>query len=607
MFKEYLAGKKHGGRGAEISDTLDSFEDAGYILTESDLIIDIDTIDHNQIRELLVRLDIKTETVWTTRGAHLYFKKPLGFRGATGICALGFEVEYKHMSNTKDITVKQNGVERQVDNRGIRQEFPDFFKKGRYETLLGLDDGDGRNNLLFAHRVAIRHVTQWKQVLRFINEVLFSSPLDENEMELLLRHVDVEATKDGETLIAETIMREHRVVKFGGHLYHYEGNEYISDEDRLIRLVYRYCEGQKTRYVEEVIRQMDARCKLVDASQTFPIKFTNGVLRDGAFVELDYTDFTPYAIKIDYKADAEPVEEVDQYLNQLTDNDPDYRLRLLETLGHCLITNTEFKRMLAKFFIFVGDGGNGKGTLLTIIRSILETKNCSALSIKNMSDERYVNVLAGKLANLGDDVHDEPINNEQMKMLKNISTSDYMETRKLFQNSQSVEMTVTLIFTSNHILKSFEKSTAYKRRVDWLPMYTKPVKKDPKFITKLTTDEALEYWIRLIVEGYFRLYEHGKFTDCHIVEEFNDRYHSENNTAIEYIEALDPEDILGRRSPEIYDQYEVWCEENGLNVQSPKLFKSTVVEIHRMDTKPRKVNGKSQRVFVKLEDNEKVY
>ena len=62
----------------------------------------------------------------------------------------------------------------------------------------------------------------------------------------------------------------------------------------------------------------------------------------------------------------------------------DYRSRLLEILAHPLIVNKEFKRMLAKFFIFVGDGGNGKGTLLLIIRRILGYENCSALSIKEL-------------------------------------------------------------------------------------------------------------------------------------------------------------------------------------------------------------------------------
>ena len=44
-----------------------------------------------------------------------------------------------------------------------------------------------------------------------------------------------------------------------------------------------------------------------------------------------------------------------------------YRKRLLEILAHPLIIDKEFKRMLAKFFIFIGGGGNGKGTLLLII------------------------------------------------------------------------------------------------------------------------------------------------------------------------------------------------------------------------------------------------
>ena len=49
-------------------------------------------------------------------------------------------------------------------------------------------------------------------------------------------------------------------------------------------------------------------------------------------------------------------------------------------------------------------GGNGKGTLLTIIRKILDDDNCSSLDLFDLKDDRKVNSLVGKLANLGDDV-----------------------------------------------------------------------------------------------------------------------------------------------------------------------------------------------------------
>ena len=59
-------------------------------------------------------------------------------------------------------------------------------------------------------------------------------------------------------------------------------------------------------------------------------------------------------------------------MNHLTNNDESYRTLLFEILGHTLIVDKEVKRMLAKFFIFIGGGGNGKGTLLQIHQSHFE-------------------------------------------------------------------------------------------------------------------------------------------------------------------------------------------------------------------------------------------
>lgn len=598
MYVRYIEGAKHAAKGAELSQDLSIFDDAGYILEDNDLIIDVDNIPKEALKALIKTFNINTQVTWTDRGAHFYFKKPDGFRGAKGMCALGIEVEYKHKTNTQSITVKRNGEARVMERVGIREDLPDFFKKGKYEPLFGLSDGDGRNQKLFAHRKKLGNMRQWQLIIQFINEHIFAEPLPEKEMKDITRDMEFTAVKDGESIIADAVMREKRVVMYSGMLYFYDGDEYISDEAKLNRMVYRYCEGQKSRYVDEVIAQMKMRSKLIDSEKEFDIKFKNGLLKDGKFLEVDYTDFTPYSININYYPDAKVVPEVDEYLDQLTDGDENYKARLLESLGHTLITNKEFKRILAKFFIFIGDGGNGKGTLLTIIRHILNDKNCTALSIKNMMDERYLNVMKGKLANLGDDIQDEPINNEQMKMLKNISTCDRIELRELYKSAQSVSLSTSLIFTSNHILKTFEKGEAYKRRVDWMPMYTKPKKKDPLFITKLTTEEALEYWIRLIIEAYFRLYREGKFTESEKVREFNEDYHEENNTALGYVRDLNKEDIIGKRNPEVYEPYELWCEENGINVQSVKQFKDTIEEVHSLMITPRKINGKTQRVYV---------
>lgn len=603
MYKEFLNNEKYPRKNAEIADSHETFENCGWILNENEVVVDIDNIEKSKIEKIISLFNIKTQTVWTKRGAHFYFKKPQGFKGNKKVCPLGFEVEYKHSKNTEATTVKQNGELRLIENEGIREDLPDiFFTKRRLDSILGLDENEGRNQALFAHRMKIHELQNWQSILRFINNHIFATPLPEEEFQTISREVKVQAKKNSEPEVADYIMSKYKFVSYLGNLYWFENGTYITDDEKMIRLVFNEVGLQKTRYVKEIIEQMRNRASVVSTDKIFDIKLQNGILRNGRFIPVEYQEFTPYSIDIPYLDNAEPVQMVDDYINHLTNNDIDYRKRLLEIMAHTLIVNKEFKRMLAKFFIFVGDGGNGKGTLLAIIRHILGTKNCSGLSIKQMTDERYFTTLQNKLVNLGDDVQDEAINNEQMKVLKNISTCDFVAARNLFEQSKDVELTLSLIFTSNHILKSFEKGEAYKRRVDWLPMYSKPTKKDKHFISKLTTPESLKYWMKLIVEAYIRLHKNEGFTESELVQDFNEKYHAMNNNINEYLEDYRQEHFIGKRAPEAYGEYEIWAEENGLNVLGKKLFQAMILKIHSLEIKKTNRNGKSIRVYGRVDN-----
>ena len=605
MYVEFMAGQKHSSKLADISDSHEAFRDAGWILEDGDYVIDIDEVPKETIRKILVTFNIQTQTVWTSRGAHLYFKKPDGFKtGANRVSPLGFKYEIKHKGNTKAVTIKTNGQLREIENQGIRQDAPYIFtSRKKHESLLGMEEGDGRNQAMFRLRSAIGTQPDWRKILTFVNENIFEKPLDEKEFALLTRDMIVEAEKDNEYEIATHLMREKDFIQYGQRYYFRHEGQYTHEEAILRKEVYSFVGPQKTRYVDEVIKQMQYRCKKIPQDTQFQIKFKNGYLEKGEFVELITDDFTPYMIDVEYDAEAEPDLLVDQYIDHLTKSDPDYRALLLEILGHTLIVDPEFKRMLAKFFIFVGDGGNGKGTLLEIIRKILGRKNVTGMSISELADERYLPSFKGMLANLGDDVQDQAINDKDMKTLKNISTCDYISSRELYKGAENLYFTGSLIFTSNHILKSWEKGESYKRRVVWLPMYTKVTKKDPKFITNLTSESALRYWIRLIVDGYQRLYKNGKFTRSEIVEKFNEQYHRENNPALEYVEDMDLSDFENLPIKDVYQAYEAWCEDNAAT-SSKKMISDVLLSRFGLEKKVIKVNGKSTRCFVLTSDDD---
>lgn len=556
----------------DTSDNVDAFKDAGYLLTDDDLVIDLDCLDHIQIKKLIDTFKINTEIVWTTRGAHLYFKKPEGFRGGKEKpTALGIEVEYKYLPSTKAVTIRQNGKTRPVDNARIREALPDIFKPNKKcKVLLGFGEGDGRNNALRQHKIDIMALSNWKPILKFINEVIFSEPLEVKEFEVVARDEPIMAEKGREAFMADLIINQQRIVKYKDSLYFYDGKRFINDRGLLKNIVDGYCLDMATRYIDEVIKKISYRLVGIDPGSEFAIKLKNGVLKNGVFYEVDYTEFTPYYIDIDYIEDAPEVPEVVDYLKNLAmskdlkTSEPAYGLLIIEALASSLITDRGFKRALSKFFFFVGDGGNGKGTFIEIATAILGRDNVTTLVPAQMCEESYLVTMEGKLANFGDDIPDEPINTKQMKILKNISTCDRIEVRHLYAESRSTEITTSVIFTCNSILKSFEKGEAFKRRVLWMPMFYKPKTKERDFIKRLTEKKALEYWLRLIVEGYERLYKAGGYTHSEIVQAFTDEYHEENDPTREWLDTIEVKNVLNKSYNNVYRAFKTWYESENM-------------------------------------------
>jgi putative DNA primase/helicase len=601
---EFQEGKKYPSKNADRAKNADAFKDAGYILNDEELVIDVDNLDRPTIEKLIHHFGIKTQIVWTDTGAHFYYRKPQGFKGNKIVCPLGFEIEYKHSKNTPNgVTIKRNGKMREIDNAGIREDLPDFFSYKRgLKNLYGMEESEGRNRDLFAHRMRIANLGSWKSILRFINNNIFATPLDEKEFQTVARDgVKPKAEKHNQPDIAKYLIDTYKVVSYLGKMYWFVDGTYICDDEKIDRLIAIEVPSQKTNFYNEVKKQMEFQAPLIDKAATFDIKLQNGILRNGKFYAIDFVEFTPYSINIPYFKDATPVPTVDEYLDFVCEGDPDFKARLLESLAHCFITNREFKSMLGKLFIFVGGGGNGKGTLLKIITKILGEENVSSLSIKQMADERYFASMFGKLANLGDDIEDEFISKEQVKMLKNISTCDRVQMRRMFENSKDVQLTCSLIFTSNHVLKAREKGDSWKRRVDWIPLYAKPKRKDAKLFAKLTKPESLQYWIRLIVEAYQRLHKNECFTFCDRINQFNEEYHKMNNNINEFLFDYDPQDFIGKQKRESFREYRAWCEENEEQPLGAEKFHEELSNRFNLDLKrydEKKSNGSSKRTTV---------
>lgn len=608
-FIEFQPGEKYAKPGADKSDFTESFQDCGYLLTKDEIVIDIDHLPKESIRELCKTFDIKTQIVWTNRGAHLYFKKPPRHRRTDGVCRLGFEIEELTCANRPNgVTVKRDGVLREIENAGAREALPDIFTVSkRFEDLTGLSEGDGRNRKLYTHKMKLNNCEDWFRIIRFINEHVFDEPLPQKEFDSLSRAEQSEGDQKttNEADVAEQVIREFKCAKWASQVWFWseKAGKFISDDEELAAIIAKRIAVKDPNKVEKAMKWLRINAKKYPADYIFKIRLRNGFLADGKFTPIVVDDFTPHCIDIDYNPDAEPVPAIDEYLDQIV-NEPkytqqdmqDYRNRLIEIMAYGLIVNPERVRVLSKFHILRGEGSNGKGTFLEIMKTIYQPENCSTLSIEDLADATRINSLTGKLVNLGDDVEDKPIGKTQFKHIKNITSADTVTIRRLYKEAESVVLQAKLIYTSNSDLRTFDKGHALERRMCWVPMFNTVRKPDPNFITKMTTPEALEYWMKLMVEAYVRLYKHG-WTESKICADYNGEYHRHNDISKMFIEELEKDDFHYKTRQEVLDMFDKWNtdDDRKLNMRA---FKQNIWLLYRMGFGVNTRQGKSAKVLM---------
>lgn len=608
-FIEFQPGEKYAKPGADKSDFTESFQDCGYLLTKDEIVIDIDHLPKESIRELCKTFDIKTQIVWTNRGAHLYFKKPPRHRRTDGVCRLGFEIEELTCTNRPNgVTVKRDGVLREIENAGAREALPDIFTVSkRFEDLTGLSEGDGRNRKLYTHKMKLNNCEDWFRIIRFINEHVFDEPLPQKEFDSLSRAEQSEGDQKttDEADVAEQVIREFKCAKWASQVWFWseKAGKFISDDEELAAIIAKRIAVKDPNKVEKAMKWLRINAKKYPADYIFKIRLRNGFLADGKFTPIVVDDFTPHCINIDYNPDAEPVPAIDEYLDQIV-NEPkytqqdmqDYRNRLIEIMAYGLIVNPERVRVLSKFHILRGEGSNGKGTFLEIMKTIYQPENCSTLSIEDLADATRINSLTGKLVNLGDDVEDKPLGKTQFKHIKNITSADTVTIRRLYKEAESVVLQAKLIYTSNSDLRTVDKGHALERRMCWVPMFNTVRKPDPNFITKMTTPEALEYWMKLMVEAYVRLYKHG-WTESKICADYNGEYHRHNDISKMFIEELEKDDFLYKTRQEVLDMFDKWNtdDDRKLNMRA---FKQNIWLLYRMGFGVNTRQGKSAKVLM---------
>ena len=235
----------------------------------------------------------------------------------------------------------------------------------------------------------------------------------------------------------------------------------------------------------------------------------------------EYLSFVQFPVKYDANA---ACPKIIKFLTQVLSKED--ISTIVRVFGYCLYRSA----MYEKAVMLIGPGRNGKSVLIKLIEALVGHENVSHASLQELLSDRFASAdLYCKLVNTYVDLEaDKLINTGRFKTLV---SGDSIRVQKKHQQAFSFRNYAKLIFSTNKIPESEDRSYAYYRR--WVILSFDRVfegqDEDTGLIKKLTTTHDLSGLLNLALKGLKKLIKEGGFKDVS-VEKIKQQY--EHNASI---------------------------------------------------------------------------
>lgn len=564
-------------------DEVEHLQSYGGILKDDVIMVDSDDGEESEILYKITQdLNIKCNILKTTRGKHFYFKNTdIKSNKIGNQCPLSITLDYKLGNRNTVVPLKINGV-----NRKWLQKTKTMDPLPKWLLPIGkniidfstLGEGDGRNQTLFNYILKLQSEGLSKDEIRetitIINKYILEDPLPERELEVILRDEAFQKPVffKGNTLLhdkfAEYLKHEENIIKINGILHIYKDGIYTFDQVEIEKAMIKHISGLTKSKRNEVLAYLELIAEEKELSNVDYIVLENGLynIKTDKLIDFNPDYIAKNKIPVNYNSGVYH-EAMDKTLNKIACNDKQLRMLLEEMIGYTLLRRNE----LGKCFILVGQGSNGKSTLLDVIKHFLGDDNISSIALEELGQRFKTAELYGKLANIGDDISSRYM--EDNAIFKKLVTGETVNVERKGKDPFDFNNYAKLIFSANEMPRINDTSDGLMRRLVIVPFNAKFSKNDPDFDPfikdKLLTNEAMEYLLNIALEGLKRVIKNNGFTEVDSVTAEVKEYEKRNNPVVAFLEE---NEIDGETVEETYLKYSTWCIENGLRALSKNMF-----------------------------------
>lgn len=322
-------------------------------------------------------------------------------------------------------------------------------------------------------------------------------------------------------------------------VWHYKDGIYVPNGKSLIKETTREILGEMytPQRVNKVIVKVEADTQIEHddffGNETIDeIPIQNGILN---IFTKEISEFTPKKIffnklPVNYDADAK-CDNIRKFFSDVLKDEGDTKV-MFELIGYCLMKEYRFE----KAFMFVGNGRNGKGKTLSLIKRFLGIENCSSIPLAQInSGSTSVCELHGRLANIAGDLSN--IDLKDTGMFKQITGRDLITAKRKYLRDLFFENYAKVVFACNDLPKVYDLSDGFWSR--WM-LFEFPYKfiikseydilenkgncriMDETIIDKISTPEELSGLLNVALDSLGEILKNKKFSYSKGTEEVKD-------------------------------------------------------------------------------------
>lgn len=581
-------------------DVSEDYPHLGIIVEKPYVVIDFDKQEHGiKCLEILEKLNIKTRTMMTDKGFHLWFttNKDIPQKVDT-FSAIGLRFDTR-TSHKGMVVVKRHHKWREWFDYDTVAELPDWLepvKSVPQYDFIDMVEGDGRDPAIFSWIYPLLNekyfsTEQIKKFLNMINDLMFKEPLDEvtmdkfvgeqNEIYETYKTNTVYSEPSKHNLFGSQLSKEFHIKSKFSRLFVYRNGTYESDDSYIQQLMVTKCDFIKDTQRQEIMKYL----KLATVWEEEDRVAKNFINLQNGLWDINTWELKPHnpnvfdlnQIQASYIEDCYS-EVVENFLIEVANYDIEIFDLLCEIIGYTFIKNLS----LQKAFIFYGEGGNGKSLFMELLERTIGANNTSHINLHKFTEPYQADKVSGKLLNSFGDIDSKQL--ENTGELKSAIVGEKITVRPIYGDPYDVELYATFIGALNKWFTTPDDSDGFYRRFQFVHFQNtfKPLspKQEASFKKELFSQNSLNYMFKLGLIGLERLNEKGEFTMPESSKILMEKFITSNNNITQWIKFakpnLDDNSLVG-----VYQEYSNWIKTVNQKPQGLSKFSENISKMYK--------------------------